>query len=646
MTHRSSSRRMTPNVSQGALGQKRPSTPTNPTPGKQGISRRELLSAGAGAAFAAGVGGAVWKSGIIPSFGGKKAPAVVATPVPDLAVQAPAPSPEIFLDPTPTPFPTATVEPGAPASDLVVESTISEIRMGLDKGWFTVSEYIEAALQRIDSMDQQGPMLNAVIELNPDAMEIAAQLDEEARNGRIRGPMHGIPVLVKDIYATADQMRTTAGSIALENNRVVRDAFMIEVLRDAGAVILGKTNLTEFSNFRGGTPNGWSSRGGQTLNPNVLSHTAWGSSTGSAAAVAASYVPFSIGSETDGSIICPAAACGVVGMKPTIGLVSRRGGLGISFIQDSPGPMGRTVEDVAYGLSAMVGYDPLDMAFGDFAQYAPAARFDTMPVPDPGVQNYLRALDRDGLRGARIGVCRSMFGFDPIVDAHVEVALDAMRQAGAEVIDDIYMEAAGIVSDSINEGNMVTMEFGWGFQNFLDNFMPGGPITNLADVINFNYEHADETLLFGGQDGLEVALYAASIEDPRFEELVATNVRTTRDEGIDLIMDQYNLDALVAPSTSIPGSLYGPLSFGSSAQVPSMAGYPSITIPIGYTSSLPAGLHMFGRAFSEKTLLKLAYSLEQTMQVRQEPQYLEDVDWHEEPVWVSTPEDDFDGPGT
>jgi amidase len=519
------------------------------------------------------------------------------------------------------------MEPGSSASDLVIETTIAEVRTGLDKGWFTIAEYIEAALERIGRMDQQGPTLNAVIELNPDAMEIAEQLDQEARSGRIRGPMHGIPVLVKDIYATADSMLTTAGSIALEDNRVTKDAFMVETLRNAGAVILGKTNLTEFSNFRGGVPNGWSSRGGQTVNPYVLTHTAWGSSTGSAVAVAASYVPVAIGSETDGSIICPAAACGVVGFKPTVGLVSRRGSLGISFIQDSPGPMGRTVEDVAYALSAMVGYDPQDMAFGRFADYFPAARFETRSVPDAGVQDYTRALDPDGLRGARIGVCRSMFGFDPVVDAHVEIALDAMREAGAEVIDDIYMEAAGIVRDGVSEGNMLVMEFAWSFQNFLDTCMAGGPITSLADVINFNYEHPEQTLAYGGQEGLEVALNAGSIDDPWFEELVATNVRTARDEGIDLTMDEFGLDALVAPSAGIPGSIAENLFPGSSSQVPSMAGYPSLTLPIGYTNGLPAGLQIFGRAFSENTILKLAYSLEQALQLRQAPQYLEAVPW-------------------
>ncbi|HWV35349.1 MAG TPA: amidase family protein, partial [Thermomicrobiales bacterium] len=471
----------------------------------------------------------------------------------------------------------------------------------------------------------RGPGLNAVIELNPDALDIARELDAEARQGRRRSPMHGIPVLVKDVFATNDAMRATAGSLALADNQSVQDAFMIEALRDAGAIILGKANMTEFSNFRGGTPSGWSSRGGITVNPYITSFSAWGSSTGSAVSVAASYVPLAIGVETDGSILCPASACGVVGLKPTVGLVSRRGSLGISFIQDSPGPIGRTVEDVAYGLSAMVGYDADDMAFdAQFGQFSPASRFASNPVPNVGERDYTRMLDPDGLRGARIGVCRSMFGFDPIVDAHVENALDAMREAGAEIIDDVYMDAVGIVADSVNEGNMLVMEFGWKFQRFLENYIPNGPITSLEDVIAFNYEHPDETLLHGGQEGLEVALTAASVEDGWFEELVSGNVTAARDDGIDLTMDQYNLDALVAPTASLPTSLALDAMRGSSSQVPSMAGYPSLTLPIGYTYGLPAGIHFFGRAFSEQTLIKLAYGLEQTLQARRAPEYLEE----------------------
>lgn len=587
-----------------------------------GITRREMLSAASGAVVAAGVGAVAWKVGFGPSGSPQQSalasPEPTASPTPRVATP-----PRIAVQASPEPEPTQTPVPGSPASDMVEETSIAEINRGLEEGWFSIEEYIQASLDRIDAMDQQGPGLNAVIELNPDALAIARELDEEARQGRRRGPMHGIPVLVKDVFATHDAMRTTAGSLALADNQTMRDAFMIEALREAGAVILGKTNMTEFSNFRGGTPSGWSSRGGFTVNPYITSFSAWGSSTGSAVSVAASYVPLSIGAETDGSILCPASACGIVGLKPTVGLVSRRGSLGISFIQDSPGPMGRTVEDVAYGLSAIAGYDAGDMAFdAHFGQHSPAARFDQIPVPNIGERDYTRVLDPDGLRGARIGVCRSMFGFDPTVDAHVENALDAMREAGAEIIDDIWMDAVGVVAGSGTEGNMLVMEFGRTFQQFLDGYLSDGPIRSLADVVEFNYAHPDQTLMHGGQEGLEIALQAAPVEDWWFGELVTGNITATRDNGIDLTMDQYDLDALVAPTAGLPTSLALDAMRGASSQVPSMAGYPSLTLPVGYSYGIPAGIHFFGRAFSEQTLLKLAYGLEQNLQARRPPEYL------------------------
>ncbi|HEV2074013.1 MAG TPA: amidase family protein, partial [Thermomicrobiales bacterium] len=305
--------------------QARPSR--KPSQRQQGFTRREFVSASVGAAVAGTAGLVAWKSGVGPGPGGRTIAAVTQTPTPlsNGGVGTPSSASGIVIDPTATPYQTATPEPRSAASQMVVETSIGELRTAYDKGWFTVSEYVEAALGRINAMDAQGPSLNALIELNPDAMDIAAQLDREAQQGRVRGPLHGVPVLVKDIFATNDQMRTTSGSLSLQENTVVRDAFLIEMLRNAGAIILGKTNLTEFSNFRGGTPNGWSSRGGQTVNPYVLTHSAWGSSSGSAVVTAASYVPFAVGSETDGSIICPASACGVVGLKPTVGLVSRNG---------------------------------------------------------------------------------------------------------------------------------------------------------------------------------------------------------------------------------------------------------------------------------------------------------------------------------
>lgn len=618
----------------------KPSPPSKRSIRKQAVTRREILSATAGASVAGGVGLFAWKSGIGSVLGGRSP--VTSTPpaASTLPLSTPPAASGIVIDPTPTPFTTPTPEPGSPPSDMVKETSIRELRMAYDKGWFSVSEYAEATIDRIESMDTWGPSLRAVIELNPDAMDIAEQLDREAREGRIRGPLHGVPVLVKDVFATADRMRTTAGSLALGENEAIRDAFLIRRLRDAGAIILGKTNLSEFSNFRGGLPSGWSSRGGQTVNPYVLTHSAWGSSTGSAVAAAASYAPFTIGVETDGSIICPASACGVVGLKPTVGLVSRRGGIPISFTQDSPGPIGRTVEDVAWALSAMAGYDREDMAFGRFADTSPAAAFDRTPVPEPGMKDYTRVLDRDGLRGARIGVCRSMFGFDLRADAHVENALDAMREAGAEVIDDIYMDAAGILRDSGTEGNVLLVEFAWGFQHFLDTYMPEGPIRSLQDVVDYNYAHWEETLSAGGQEGLEAALSAGSINDAWYQELVREHVTTAREQGIDLTMDMYKLDALVAPSAPIPNSLMAENFSGSSTQVPSMAGYPSLTLPIGYSSELPAGLHMFGRAFSEGTLLRLAYSLEQTLQARMVPEYLDEAPWSTEDDW-STPGEDL-----
>lgn len=651
MTQRPSSRRPQSYPRQPAA--RRSPSPNQIPNGSSGINRRELLSAGAGAVVAAGVGAVAWNTGLGSMWGDKKSVAVPSspTPSPTSALSTPASSPRIVIPPTEEPEPTATVEPQTPAEDMIKETSIAEIRRGYDSGWFTAEEYTQATLDRISLMDQRGPELNAVIELNPEALEIARELDQEAQNGRRRSPIHGIPVLVKDIFATNDAMRTTSGSLSLADNEVMRDAFMIEALRDAGAIILGKTNMTEFSNFRGGTPNGWSSRGGQTVNPNVLSYSAWGSSTGSAVSVAASYVPFAIGTETNGSILCPASACGVVGLKPTVGLVSRSGSMGVSFIQDSPGPMGRTVEDVAYALSAMVGYDPEDMAYGQFAEFAPAARFDEFPVPNVGERDYTRGLDPDGLRGARIGVCRSMFGFDPVADAHAEIALDALREAGAEVIDEIWMDAVGAVEQNHNEGEMLIIEFGWLFQHYIDMCSPGGPITLLADVINFNYEHANETLEYGDQSGLEAALYAASIDDPWFTQLVSENTSITRDWGIDFIMDEYELDALVAPSSGMPTSLDIDALRGSSAKIPSMAGYPSLTLPIGYTDGLPAGLHFFGRAFSERTLLNLAYGLEQTMQARRVPEYLDEplnggvnleVPSEEESPWDPFPDDVLD----
>lgn len=514
-----------------------------------------------------------------------------------------------------------------PGSDIVEETSISELRAGLDRQDFSVTEIVEASLARIGAMDAQGPALNAMIELNPDALEIAAQLDDELRQGRPRGPMHGIPVVLKDIFATADNMSTTTGSLALIQNTVVRDAFIVEQMRNAGMVILGKSNLSEWSNYRGALPSGWSSRGGQTVNPYVTTHTPWGSSSGSAVAVAASYTPVSLGSETDGSIICPASACGVVGMKPTVGLVSRQGVLGISFSQDSPGPMGRSVADVAAMLEVMVGYDPEDMAYGAMANYFPAAQFPEFPVPDPGTRTYVQMLDSSNLEGVRVGVVRSMFGFDPDTDVHVESAIEAMREAGAEIVDDVLIEAQWAVMDGLGEALVLSTEFTYTVQSFLDNYMPGGPMMTIQDIVDFYWEHAEETNFLGWVDGLSEALAVSpeAIYDPYYQDQLALNHTLTREQGIDLVMNEQNLDVLVAPSSGIATEIDGGEFRGATTQVPAIAGYPSLTLPVGYTNGLPTGMHMFGRAFSERKLLRYAHGLESTLNIRRPPQYLPEL---------------------
>jgi amidase len=512
--------------------------------------------------------------------------------------------------------------------DIIVETSVADLRSGLDHQEFTIADIVETALARITAMDEDGPGLNAMIEVNPDAMDIAAQLDEELRAGSKRGPLHGIPVVVKDIFATADSMLTTSGSLALMENVVVRDAFVIEQMRNAGMVILGKTNMSEWSNFRGsGGPNGWSSRGGLTVNPYITTHSAWGSSTGSAVAVAASYSPLGIGGETDGSIICPAAACGVVGLKPTVGLVSRQGVMGNSMSQDSPGPIGRSVRDVAYMLEVLAGYDPEDSAFGEMADSFPWSRFPEFPIPDPGTRSYVKALDSAGLQGTRVGVVRSLFGFDAEVDRHVEDALVAMKEAGAEIVDDVYMESYETIYDGVSEGNVLLAEFPCVLQQFLANYMPDGPVMSIEDIVNFYWENQESTQFYDETDGLLQAMYLGTeaIYEQWYLDSLVTSHTLTREEGIDKAMDEMQLDVLVAPSTSLPADLYGGESFGSSTQIASMAGYPSLTLPVGYSNELPAGMHLFGRAFSERKLLRYAYALEQMLDARRPPEYLTEL---------------------
>lgn len=511
-------------------------------------------------------------------------------------------------------------------ADVIEETGVHELRAYLDSGAFTIAELVAACLDRIDRLDGGETELRAMIELNPDAESIADELDRELERGEHRGPLHGIPIVLKDIVATADEMRTTAGSLALAENEVAEDASIVERLREAGAVILGKTNLTEWSNFMGAdAASGFSARGGLTVNPYHLDYSASGSSSGSAAAVAASYVPLAIGSETNASIISPASTCGVVGMKPTVGLVSRAGVIPISFSQDSPGPLARSVEDAAILLGAIAGVDPDDPSQGIAEDSSPASEFERSPLPEPGEIDYTEALDPDGLRGARIGVCRTLFGFDPRADAALEEIIPLIEDAGAEIEDDVFIDSYATFSELGNNYTVLLTEFAWGLTEFLQTYMPDGPVSTIQEIVDFNLANPDDALQGRDQSGLIDALGARPIDDPVYEDVRTTNQALLRGEGIDAVMDALELDALIAPSAALAASLTGAgeTYYGASAEPACVAGYPSITIPIGLVDGLPAGIHFFGRAFSERTLLKLAYSLERVLPGREPPTYIE-----------------------
>ena len=570
------------------------------------VSRRALLAAG-GAAAAGGTGVYLGTREPTPARQQAFSPTTVAaTPSPVAGVVLATP-------PAPATPPVQKVDP----ADILAEASVNDLRGYLDSGAFTIVELVSACLARIEKLDTGEGGLHAVIELNPDAEEIAAGLDDELTNNASRGPLHGIPVLLKDIIATADSMRTTAGSLALAENDVGKDATIVARLRDAGAVILGKTNLTEWSNFMGAAgQSGFSARGGLTVNPYHLNHSASGSSSGSAVAVSAGYVPLSIGSETNGSILSPATTCGVVGLKPTVGLVSRAGMIPISFSQDSPGPMARSVTDAAIMLSAIAGFDDEDPSATVGETSSPVAALSATERAALEGVDYAAALDADALRGARIGVCRSLFWFGAAIDALTEETIAVMEDAGAEIIDEIYLE----YSDPSPYVVLLT-EFAYGLTDFLETYMPDGPVTSIGEIVEFNYANED-ALLGRDQSGLTDALEAGSIEDPYYLETRELRHTSIRENGIDAIMDELELDALIAPTGGLAESFSGGGGGGSSAEPPSVAGYPSITIPIGLIDGLPAGLHFFGRAFSEQTLLKLAYALEQALPEREPPTFI------------------------
>jgi len=495
------------------------------------------------------------------------------------------------------------------------EATLATLQGYLASGRYSARALCDAYLARIETVDRAGPTLRSVIELNPDAPAIAAQLDDERRAGRVRGPLHGIPVLIKDNIATHDRMTTTAGSLALEGSTPPKDAFVVERLRAAGAVILGKSNLSEWANFRGNqSSSGWSGRGGQCGNPYALDRNPCGSSSGTGAAISANLAAVGVGTETDGSVVCPSNANSLVGIKPTLGLVSRSGIVPIAHSQDTAGPMCRTVTDAAILLGIMTGVDPRDAATGAAQAYTGT--------------DYTKFLDAGGLKGARIGVARKKFwGYSPEADRLVEAALDVLRRAGAVLVDPADIPHAGEYSDS--EYTVLLYEFKADLNAYLADLGPAAPIKSLADAIAFNARNADRELKYFGQETFIEAQEKGPLTEQAYLDALAKNRRLARDEGIDAVMQQHNLDALLAPTGGPPwltDLVNGDHFLGDSSTPAAVAGYPSITVPVGYAFGLPVGMSLIGRAWSEGTLLKLAFAYEQAAQPRRPPRFLPTAD--------------------
>lgn len=505
----------------------------------------------------------------------------------------------------------------APTRGPLDELSVAELQARMTRGETTAHALTEQYLRRIDELDRRGPALRSVIEVNPEALAVADRLDAERRAGTVRGPLHGIPVLIKDNIATGDRMRTTAGSLALASVSAPRDAFVARRLREAGAIILGKTNLSEWANFRSThSSSGWSARGGQTRNPYALDRSPSGSSSGTGAAIAASLAAVGVGTETDGSIVSPANVNGLVGIKPTLGLVSRTGIVPIAHSQDTAGPMARTVSDAAALLTVMAAADPDDAATA-------TGRREQV--------DYTRALDANGLRGARIGVVRNrLFGSHPGTDALANAAIEVLRRQGATIVDPVEIPTLGQFDST--EFDVLLYEFKADLASFFRWWGPTAPIRTLADMIAFNKAHAAEELRYFGQ---ELALQADAkgpLTEQVYVEALARNRRLAGADGIDAVMAANRLDALVAP-TGGPAWLIdlvngdgGTASVPGPSTVTSVAGYPHVTVPMGLDHGLPVGFSFFGRAWSEVTLIRFAYAYEQATHHRKAPTFAPTAD--------------------
>ncbi len=493
-------------------------------------------------------------------------------------------------------------------STSIVEYEIAQLQQGYKDGTLTAKEVVQAYLTRIEELDDSGPELGSIIAVNPDAIQIAEALDKEMKEGKVRGPLHGIPVVLKDNIDTHDKMPTTAGSRALANSYPLQDSYVARQLREAGAIIIGKANLSEWANFRGEmSTSGWSGLGGQTKNPYVLSRNPCGSSSGSAVAVAANLTVLAVGTETNGSIVCPAQASGVVGIKPTVGLVSRSGVIPISSTQDTPGPMARTVRDAAIGLGAMVGVDAADEKTG-----ASQGKFH---------KDYTQFLKADGLKGKRIGFYKAPLGANYKVDSLMLKAVNFLKSQGAEIAEIDAIGGKGVGASSFE---IMLFEYKHGLNEYFKSLGPDAPIKSVEELIAFNKADSVELQHFN-QRYLEMAQEKGGLNATEYTEALVNLMKGSREEGIDKVMDQHNLDAIVAP-TGGPAwktDLVNGDSFQVGSSSPAaQAGYPSITVPMGYVGELPVGISFFGRAWSEPVLLEVAYGYEQGTKHRKAPKFL------------------------
>lgn len=482
------------------------------------------------------------------------------------------------------------------------EATVSDLRRAIAEGSETSASLTRKYVERIQEVDRRGPRVNAVIEVNPDAMAIAEKRDRERKEGKVVGLLHGLPILIKDNIDTADKMSTSAGSLALAANKAKEDAPIVAQLREAGAVILGKTNLSEWANFRSTkSTSGWSGRGGQTRNPYALDRNPCGSSSGSGAAASANLCVAAVGTETDGSIVCPSTSNGLVGIKPTLGLLSGKGIIPISHSQDTAGPMARTVKDAAILLSALA----------------------TMAAPRVPGNDYVKFLDPKGMRGVRIGVARKFFGFNPKVDAIMEEAIRAMKKLGAVIVDGADLPSHGQYDDT--EFEVLLYEFKADLNRYLKGMPKEIPYRNLKDLIAFNEKNRDKEMPFFGQEIFQMAQAKGPLSEKTYKDALAKNRRLSRAEGIDAALRKHRISAIIAP-TGGPAWTTDPLNgdhyTGGSSTPAAVSGYPAITVPAGNVRGLPVGITFFGTAWSEPTLIKLAYAFEQETKARTAPKFL------------------------